>query len=144
MKLIEPSNFHVIDEPLDAIDVIRQRSISGDVDEEPLYLCDISDIIKKHQIWKQSMPRVLPFYGKSRSFVILRLCNLLCLLLSDNRNVCHSQSNKKIFSFYWKIVFSSAGVLRICCSKKCTITDSQTADIISLMRSDDDNVSSIL
>lgn len=65
MKLIEPSNFHVIDEPLDAIDVIRQRSISGDVDEEPLYLCDISDIIKKHQIWKQSMPRVLPFYGKS-------------------------------------------------------------------------------
>ncbi|XP_055316889.1 ornithine decarboxylase 1-like [Sitodiplosis mosellana] len=64
MKLIEPSNnFHVIDEPLDAIDVIRQRSVSGNVDEEPLYLCDISDIINKHAIWKRSMPRVLPFYA---------------------------------------------------------------------------------
>lgn len=66
MKLIEPNNFHVIDEPLDAIDVIRQRSISGDVDEEPLYICNISDIIQKHQIWKLRMPRVLPFYGKSQ------------------------------------------------------------------------------
>lgn len=64
MKLIEPSNFHVIDEPLNAIDVIRQRSISGDIGDEPLYICDISDIINKHNIWKQRMPRVLPFYGK--------------------------------------------------------------------------------
>lgn len=64
MKLMEPCNFHVIDEPLDAIDVIRERSMSGEVDEEPLYICNISDIIEKHRIWKQSMPRVLPFYGR--------------------------------------------------------------------------------
>lgn len=70
MKIIEPSNnFHVIDEPLDAIDVIRQRSISGDVDEEPLYLCNISDIINKHAIWTRSMPRVKPFYGEYFDFI---------------------------------------------------------------------------
>lgn len=73
MKLIEQSKLHVIDEPLDAIDVIRQRSISGDVDEEPLYICNISDLIKKHQIWKQRMPRVLPFYGMSQ-LSILKSC----------------------------------------------------------------------
>lgn len=63
MQIIAPSDFHVIDEPLDAIDVIRQRSISDDVDEVPFYICNISDIIEKHRIWKQRMPRVLPFYG---------------------------------------------------------------------------------
>lgn len=68
MKLTEPRNFHIIDEPLDAIDVIRQRSISGQVDEEPLYICNISDIIEKHRIWKQRMPRVLPFYGMYFAF----------------------------------------------------------------------------
>lgn len=68
MKLIEPNNFHVIEKPLDAIDVIRQRSRSGHFDDEPFYVCNISDIIKKHQIWKLRMPRVLPFYGMSIIF----------------------------------------------------------------------------
>lgn len=61
---IETSNFHVIEKPLDAIDVVRQKSFSNEVDEEPFYVCNISDIIRKHRLWKQRMPRVLPFYGE--------------------------------------------------------------------------------
>lgn len=63
MRIIESNDFHVIDEALDAIDVIKKRSMTEN-EEEPLYVCDVSDIIKKHQIWKQYMPRVKPFYGK--------------------------------------------------------------------------------
>lgn len=65
MRVVEENNFHVIDKPLDAIDVVRQKSFTEDVDEEPFYVCNISDIIRKHRIWQQRMPRVLPFYGES-------------------------------------------------------------------------------
>lgn len=64
MKLIEPNNYHVIDEPLDPMEIIRQKSTSDVVDDDPFYICNISDIIQKHRIWQQHMPRVLPFYGK--------------------------------------------------------------------------------
>lgn len=66
MRIIQPTNYHVIDEPLDAIDIIRQRKISDD-DDDPFYICNMSDIIRKHNIWKQLMPRVFPFYGKFTS-----------------------------------------------------------------------------
>lgn len=64
MRVIEENNFHVVDKPLDAIDEVRQKSKTGDVGEEPFYICNISDIIQKHRVWQQRMPRVLPFYGK--------------------------------------------------------------------------------
>lgn len=63
MKLIESGNFHIINEPLDAIDVIRKKTLL-ETEEEPLYICNISDIIRKHRVWKCNMPRVIPFYGE--------------------------------------------------------------------------------
>lgn len=65
MKLIESSIFNVMDKPLDAIDIIRKKSVLCDADEEPLYICNISDIIEKYANWQHCMPRVIPFYGKS-------------------------------------------------------------------------------
>lgn len=59
----EKFDIHVSDQPVNAMEMIRQESISGDEDDEPFFICDISDIIRKHQIWKHRMPRVLPFYG---------------------------------------------------------------------------------
>lgn len=64
MKLIESSIFHVVDEPLDAIEIIRKKSMLGDEYEEPLYICNISDIIEKYANWQRCMPRVIPFYGE--------------------------------------------------------------------------------
>lgn len=76
MGFIQPTNhccsrkppiYHVIDEKLDAIDTIRQRTTSADMDDDPFYICDMSDIIRKHHIWQQLMPRIFPFYGKFTS-----------------------------------------------------------------------------
>lgn len=63
MKITEPM-LHTVDGPLDAIELIRQRAVYEKSGDEALYICDISDIINKHQLWKQYMPRVEPFYGK--------------------------------------------------------------------------------
>jgi hypothetical protein len=38
---------------------------SGQVQEEPFYVCDIGDIVHKHREWKLKMPRVEPHYGKT-------------------------------------------------------------------------------
>lgn len=64
MKFIESTIFHVTDKPLDAIDTIRKKTMFDDADEEPLYICNISDIIEKYANWQRCMPRVIPFYGK--------------------------------------------------------------------------------
>lgn len=67
MKLIEPNDFHIVDKALDVISVIRQRSTRGQVEDGSVYICNISDIVEKHQIWQQHLPRVIPFYGKYSS-----------------------------------------------------------------------------
>lgn len=63
MKINEQNNLHVLTEPLDAWEVIRKKA-SFELEEEPLYVCNVSDIVEKHRTWKQQMPRVMPFYGK--------------------------------------------------------------------------------
>lgn len=64
MKLIGSNMLRVVDEPLDVMSVIRQRSARGQVDDGSVYICNISDIVKKCQIWQQHLARVIPFYGK--------------------------------------------------------------------------------
>ncbi|XP_037049959.1 ornithine decarboxylase 1-like isoform X2 [Bradysia coprophila] len=63
MNHIDADKVHIVDEPLDAINVIRERSLRGQVYDESFYICNISDIVKKHRIWKQYMPRVIPYYA---------------------------------------------------------------------------------
>lgn len=31
--------------------------------EDPFIVCDVSDIVRKHKLWKVSLPRVEPFYA---------------------------------------------------------------------------------
>lgn len=57
------AEIHVLDDPIDVTQVIRQRFFSEDINEASLYICNVSDIIKKCNIWKQQLPRVQPFYG---------------------------------------------------------------------------------
>lgn len=63
MKAIGLDNVTIVDNPPIALDIIRKRALT-DMQEEPLYICDLTDIIKKHRIWTQFLPRVLPFYGE--------------------------------------------------------------------------------
>lgn len=66
LKILETSNskVHIVDEPLDAIELIRQRVAVQGLAPEGFHICYISDIINKYQIWRQHLPRVKPFYGE--------------------------------------------------------------------------------
>lgn len=63
MEYLKSDNIRVVDESINSIDVIRQKSDFGYENDEPLYICNISDIIEKHRHWKRLMPRIRPFYG---------------------------------------------------------------------------------
>ena len=43
--------------------------IRHQVSEDAFYICNLGEIIKKNEEWKDFMPRVKPFYGKSLIFV---------------------------------------------------------------------------
>ena len=54
---------HVLDSASNVMTVIKDIALSG-LQEEAFYVLDIGDIVRKHQIWKEKMPRVSPYYGK--------------------------------------------------------------------------------
>lgn len=51
---------NVLDKPID----VWEEIIRKEVDEEPAYFCDLTDIVRKHINWTNLLPRVVPFYGK--------------------------------------------------------------------------------
>lgn len=63
---------HVLEPGKGIWDVIRQVAHSG-IQEDPFYILDVNDIIRKHQDWTLKMPRVTPFYGKL--FDVVRFSN---------------------------------------------------------------------
>lgn len=63
MKVYGFENVTILPTPLNALEEIQNKPLS-EIQEEPLYICDLTDIIKKHRIWTQLLPRVIPFYGK--------------------------------------------------------------------------------
>ncbi|KAJ6646596.1 Ornithine decarboxylase 1 [Pseudolycoriella hygida] len=52
----------IVDNPPIALDIIRKRALT-EIQEESLFICDLTDVIKKHRIWTQFLPRVIPFYA---------------------------------------------------------------------------------
>lgn len=63
MKVKGLKDVCVMDKPLNVLDEIREKSVTN-IQGAPFYICDLTDIIKKHRTWTQLLPRVLPFYGK--------------------------------------------------------------------------------
>lgn len=59
MNLVE---VNIIGEQFDAIELIRKK-VNFECKDEPLYICNVSDIINKFHTWTKYMPRVVPFYG---------------------------------------------------------------------------------
>lgn len=53
---------HVLDSASNVMTVIKDIALSG-LQEEAFYVLDIGDIVRKHQIWKEKMPRVEPYYA---------------------------------------------------------------------------------
>ncbi|OXU29989.1 hypothetical protein TSAR_001106 [Trichomalopsis sarcophagae] len=53
---------HVLDNNSTLMTVIKDIANSG-LQEEAFYVLDVGDIVQKHQIWKEKLPRVDPFYA---------------------------------------------------------------------------------
>lgn len=58
---------HVLDSESNVTTVIKNIAMSG-LQEEAFYVLDIGDIVQKHEIWKEKLPRVKPYYGKLLTF----------------------------------------------------------------------------
>jgi len=43
-------------------DILREMALKPD-QEEPFYVVDLSDVVRKHKLWKLALPRVEPFYA---------------------------------------------------------------------------------
>lgn len=60
----------VIDDKKNDLDIIKDI-IKLEEPEDAFYIADIGDIIKRHQAWISKMPRVIPHYGMSATFIAL-------------------------------------------------------------------------
>lgn len=57
---MNPVDVSLLDGPLDVWSEIRRKAVGDD----PVYFCDLTDIVHKYANWVNLMPRVVPFYGK--------------------------------------------------------------------------------
>lgn len=53
---------HVLDRASNARTVIKDIALSG-LQEEAFYVLDVGDIVRKHRVWTEKLPRVSPYYG---------------------------------------------------------------------------------
>lgn len=65
MKLInQEDRIQVIDGEADIMKIINDITCDGSTNQdEPFYIFNIGDIVKKHQMWIEKMPRVIPHYA---------------------------------------------------------------------------------
>uniref|UniRef100_A0A1B0DKV6 ornithine decarboxylase n=1 Tax=Phlebotomus papatasi TaxID=29031 RepID=A0A1B0DKV6_PHLPP len=65
MKIIMQNEITLFDGQFD-VDAIFRQKIYEEMDagqDEALYLCNLSDVARKYDVWCQKMPRVKPFYA---------------------------------------------------------------------------------
>ncbi|CAH0551706.1 unnamed protein product [Brassicogethes aeneus] len=53
--------FHILEPETKVWDVIRE--VTDTEQEDAFYVCDMGDIVRKHKIWKATLPRVVPHYA---------------------------------------------------------------------------------
>jgi diaminopimelate decarboxylase len=54
---------HVIKDSPDEFLARTAQARSHQGKQRPFYVCDLGDIVRKHQAWKTLLPRVEPFYA---------------------------------------------------------------------------------
>lgn len=70
---------HVLDSESNVMTVIKDIATSG-LQDEAFYVLDIGDIVQKHQIWKEKLPRVEPYYGKLSIFKVSFIYDIQLLI----------------------------------------------------------------
>lgn len=58
----QDERIHVMDSASNVMSVVKDIALSG-LQEEAFYVFDIGDVVQKHQIWKEKLPRVKPYYA---------------------------------------------------------------------------------
>lgn len=66
---IPVSTIQVLDAPLDVWTEVSRHE-TGD---EPVHLCDLTDVVRKYIKWTKLLPRVVPFYGKTLYIILSAL-----------------------------------------------------------------------
>lgn len=62
--VFKPKNVETFDKSLDVVELFRNQPSYDTNADEGVIICNLSDVIEKHEVWKQYLPRVKPFYGK--------------------------------------------------------------------------------
>lgn len=57
------NEINIFDDDVDDVDIIKDI-IKTEKPEDAFYVADIGDIIKRHEKWLKTMPKVTPHYGK--------------------------------------------------------------------------------
>lgn len=52
----------IVDDNLSELEILKEV-IDGKDGEEPIHMLDVGDIVRKHHLWIEKMPRVVPYYG---------------------------------------------------------------------------------
>lgn len=60
-------NIGIYDDDLSDKDIIKKIIGKNDQDD-PFFIFDIEDIVKKHKQWLEKMPRIVPHYGETNFY----------------------------------------------------------------------------
>lgn len=58
--MVDRSQLNVFEEPWDVENAIRQQAKETD---EAFFILNLSDVVKKYEMWVMEMPRIKPFYA---------------------------------------------------------------------------------
>lgn len=62
--IVQEDRIQVLESDTDVKSIINEITTYGTTNQdEPFYVFNIGDIVKKHQIWIEKMPRVVPHYA---------------------------------------------------------------------------------
>lgn len=78
----QDERIHVLDGESNVMTVIKDIAMSG-LQEEAFYVLDIGDIVRKHQIWKEKLPRVQPYYGNLSFTIKMRHTDVIYVCTCD-------------------------------------------------------------
>lgn len=59
--MFKESEINFYENQIDLKQVISEQNLQAT--DEALFVCDLTKLKEKYELWKQAMPRVIPYYG---------------------------------------------------------------------------------
>lgn len=82
MPVIDFDEIALVGDDIDDVQIIKNIIETEKIDF-PIHVLDVGDIIKKHKLWLEKFPRIVPHFGGyfTMYFIIVCLLHIICLLL---------------------------------------------------------------